>query len=249
MKTATALFLAACAAALAVPALADTTPQALPFFQDWTNVNLITTLNDWSGVPGIIGYRGDDLNTTINVDPEIVLADGSLTPINLNPQGNPCTFISGGNLEDDGLANPVVSFQGSGTADEPHMVLYLNTTGWVNIRVQYDLRDVDCSTDTTKQQVALHYRVGGSGSYTNVPAAYVANASSQTPTDASKSTHVDITLPAACDNQPLINVRWMTANAFSNDQEIGVDNIAITGEAPTAARPASWGKVKSIYRN
>ncbi|MFN0278122.1 MAG: hypothetical protein ACKVRN_05905, partial [Pyrinomonadaceae bacterium] len=43
----------------------NNTPQTLPFTQDWTNAGLITVDDDWSGVPGIIGYRGDDLNTVI----------------------------------------------------------------------------------------------------------------------------------------------------------------------------------------
>ena len=43
---------------------ADSTYQPLasgPFTQNWFDTGLITTNDDWSGVPGIIGYRGDDL--------------------------------------------------------------------------------------------------------------------------------------------------------------------------------------------
>src|SRR5229473_2252709 len=65
-------------------ALADTTPQTLPFSQNWTNTGLITTNNDWSGVPGIIGYRGDALTSSTAVDPQTVVADGSGTPVNVN---------------------------------------------------------------------------------------------------------------------------------------------------------------------
>jgi len=32
----------------------DATYQTLPFSQDWTNINLITTSDDWTGVPGIV---------------------------------------------------------------------------------------------------------------------------------------------------------------------------------------------------
>jgi hypothetical protein len=59
------------------PALADGTAQALPFAQDWSNTGLITTSDDWSGVPGILGYRGDGLTSVTNVDPQTVLADGT----------------------------------------------------------------------------------------------------------------------------------------------------------------------------
>src|SRR5215203_5000168 len=57
---------------------ANNTAQTLPFTQNWTNTNLITTNDDWSGVPGIIGYLGDIAATsTTNVDPRTLLADYS----------------------------------------------------------------------------------------------------------------------------------------------------------------------------
>ena len=59
---------------------ANNTPQPLPFSQNWTNTSLITVNNDWSAVPGIVGYRGDDLVTATGVDPRTILADGSATP-------------------------------------------------------------------------------------------------------------------------------------------------------------------------
>src|SRR5262245_25991213 len=40
---------------------ADSTPQTLPFSQDWSNTTMITVNDNWTGVPGIIGYRGDGL--------------------------------------------------------------------------------------------------------------------------------------------------------------------------------------------
>ena len=42
-------------------AAADTTPQTLPFAQAWTNTSLITVNDNWSGVAGIQGFRGDNL--------------------------------------------------------------------------------------------------------------------------------------------------------------------------------------------
>jgi len=45
--------------ALAENVSADTTPQPLPFMQDWTNIGLITVNDNWSMVPGVTGYLGD----------------------------------------------------------------------------------------------------------------------------------------------------------------------------------------------
>ena len=36
-------------------------------------------------------------------------------------------------------------------------------------------------------------------------------------------------LPAACDNQALVELRIMTTNAGGNDEYVGIDNINITG--------------------
>ena len=68
----------------ASPVMADNTTQTLPFSQDWSNTGLITTIDDWSGVPGINGYRGDALTAATGVDPQTVLADGSATPLDVH---------------------------------------------------------------------------------------------------------------------------------------------------------------------
>ena len=35
----------------AIPAAANSIAQSLPFTQNWSNINLITTANVWTGVP------------------------------------------------------------------------------------------------------------------------------------------------------------------------------------------------------
>ncbi len=207
---------------------ADTTPQTLPFSQNWTNTGLITTDDNWSGAPGIIGYRGDALTGGTGVDPQTVVADGSATPVDVNANRNdPNTFTTGGVTEFDGIANPVVALQGSSTARAPHLVITLNTTGQSSIQVAYNLRDIDGSADNAIQPVALQYRVGAAGNYTNLPAGFVADASSG-PSLATLVTPVSVTLPATCDNQPVVQVRMITADAVGSDEWIGVDDINVT---------------------
>ncbi|HQU86115.1 MAG TPA: hypothetical protein PKY59_23510, partial [Pyrinomonadaceae bacterium] len=156
---------------------ADTTAQSVPFAQAWTNTNLITVADDWSGVPGIIGYRGDNLTAATGVDPQTILIDGSSTPVNVwANQTDPNTFLSGGVAEFDTLPNPSVALNGSGTADAPHIVINLNTSGTTAVNVAYNVRDLDGSADDAIQAVALQYRVGNTGNYTNIPAAFVADA-------------------------------------------------------------------------
>lgn len=206
---------------------ANGTAQVPPFTQNWTNTGLITTNDDWSGVPGIIGYRGDSLTSSPGSDPQLTVADGSMTPVDVNAnQTNPNTFITGGVSEFE-ITNPVVALQGSGTADAPHLVIHLNTTGFSGINVAYNLRDIDGSADNAVQAIALQYRVGGAGNYTNVPAAFVADATTG-PNQATLVTPVSVTLPAACDNQPLLEVRIITNDAVGSDEWVGIDDINIT---------------------
>jgi uncharacterized protein len=213
------------------PAAADTTPQTLPFSQSWTNTGLITANDNWSGVAGIIGYRGDDLTTVTATDPQTITADGSATPVNvIANQTNPNTLTTGGIAEFDTLANPTVALQGSGTADAPHLVITLDTTGQSSIGVQYNVRDIDGSADNAVQAVALQYRVGASGSYTNISAGFISDATTG-PNLATAVTPVSVTLPPAADNQPVVQLRVMTTNAVGNDEWVGIDDLSITAGA------------------
>lgn len=89
------------------------------------------------------------------------------------------------------------------------------------------MRDLESTKQNAVQQVALHYRVGSTGNFTNLPAGYVPDATE--PNAATKVTHVAATLPAAADHQALVQIRIMTANAVGRDEWVGIDNIAIDG--------------------
>src|SRR6266481_4541694 len=109
--------------------LLDAAAQSLPFRQDWTDTSLITLDNTWSGVPGILGFRGDSLTLGVDTDPQTILADGASTPVSvIADQTNPNTLTTGGVAEFE-ISNPVVALQGSGTASAPFLLLQLNTTG------------------------------------------------------------------------------------------------------------------------
>ncbi len=197
----------------------------LPFSQDWSDITLITTNDVWSGVANIIGYRGDDLTTATGQRPDTIRTEGTLVvDVNAN-QTNPNTFATGG-VGEFHIPNPVVALQGSGTADAPNLVISINTTGATNVAVQYDLRDIDGSTDDAVQAVALQYRIGSSGLYINIPAGYVTDATTG-PSLANAVTHIAVNLPATAENQPLVQIRIITTNAVGNDEWVGIDNIDI----------------------
>jgi predicted extracellular nuclease len=219
-------------------ARADNTAQSLPFSQNWSDNGLITANDNWSGVPGIIGYLGDDPSTTTaGVDPQTVLVPFATQDVIAN-QTTPNTLSNGGVAEFH-LADSTIALNGSGTADAPHIILYLNTTGQSNIIITYNLRDLDSSIDNATQQVALQYRVGNSGNFTNVPAAFVADATTG-PSQATLVTPVSVVLPSAVNNQPDIQIRIITYNAGGNDEWVGIDDINVSVTAnPTGTGAAS----------
>lgn len=225
-----------------------------PFTQNWTTTTLITANDNWSGVTSIQGFLGQDITTSTGIDPQTLLTGASAVANDLDVIANQSStsITNGGVAEFDGIANPTIALQGSGTADVPHLIIYLNTTGRNNVRVQYNLRDIDATADNAIQQVAMQYRVSSSGNFTNLPAGYVADATTG-PSLATLVTAVDVTLPAACNNQPQVEVRIMTTNAAGNDEWVGVDDITISSTGSvgplsiTTSSPLAGGTIGIAY--
>ncbi|HER19668.1 MAG TPA: hypothetical protein ENO14_01325, partial [Chromatiales bacterium] len=186
----------------------------------------------------IMGYRGDALTSASDVDPQTVLVVGSsVVDINAN-QTNPNTYGTGGVTEFE-ITNPVVALQGSGTADAPNLVIFLNASGRENIAVSYTLRDIDGSADNAVQAVALQYRIGTTGDFINVPAAYIADASTG-PDLATAETNVSVTLPAAVNGAAELQVRIITTNAGGSDEWIGIDDIAVSSVAASVGSTLTY---------
>lgn len=204
--------------------------------QDWGNGGVITANDDWSNAPGIVGYQGVGMTSATGVNPTTLTGD----PTSQSPQvfanlSNPNTSTSGGVAEFQ-LAggDTVVALQGSGTGQAPFLAFYLDASGRQNVTFSLDLRDIDGSADNAIQPIAVQYRVGESGAWTNVtPNGYVADASTG-PNLATQVTHLDLTLPAAVDNQSQVQVRVMTTNAVGSDEWIGIDNIVFSSSAMAA---------------
>ncbi|RYD85266.1 MAG: hypothetical protein EOP54_31460, partial [Sphingobacteriales bacterium] len=141
----------------------------------------------------------------------------------------PSVFNTGGVTEFE-ITNPTIALAGSGTAAAPNIIIYVNATGATSIRVQYNLRDLDASVDNSVQPIALQYRIGTTGNFTNLPAAFVADASDG-PNTATKETPIDIILPAECENQAQLQIRIIGNNAAGNDEWIGIDDIVVSANA------------------
>ena len=208
------------------------------FFQDWSNTGLIAADDNWNNVPSIVGYRGDDVTAGTGTNPTTLTAGGTGEVVDVNAnQANPNTFNTGGVAEFE-IANPTVALTGSGTADAPFIVLFLNASGRQNLVFSVNLRDLDGSADNAQQQVAVQYRIGASGAWTNLDGGYVADATTG-PSLATQVTPLSIALPAAVDNQPQVQVRIITTNAVGNDEYVGIDDIRVASQPLPTSGPGS----------
>jgi hypothetical protein len=238
----------ACLLLMALPAQAGTAPATLPFAQGWADTGLISADDDWSGVIGIVGYRGDGLAGEPGSDPRGVSADGSGTPVDVTANlTDPRAVGLAAGVAEFELADPVVAIQGSATASAPHLVITLDTSGRAGVSVRMLLRDIDASAHDAVEPVALQYRVGSSGPFAGVSGGYVADATSG-PGEATRVSRLSVNLPAAADDQPVVQVRVLTTNAVGQDEWVGIDDIEVSaasaggedggGGCPEPAPPA-----------
>lgn len=235
---------------VAVSAVANDKPQKMPLVQDWSTPSLITTGNDWSGGPGFVGYRGDKLANKPGLNPQTLTADGTDTPVDvIANQKSPTALRTGGVAEFDGIPNPTIALKGSATASAPFLLLNLEARGKKNLTVGYKLRDLDGSANNAVQPVALQYRTQTNAPFTDIPAAFVPDATTG-PSVATLVTPIVVVLPPDADDQPLVQIRWITANAEGNDEWVGVDDIAIIADdlAPTATRDSNLEKLQDAVR-
>ncbi len=216
-----------------------------PYLQNWSDTVSISADDNWDNFIAVTGHRGDNLTTVAGANPQTVLADGSATPLDvIANQLNPNTLTTGGVAEFDGIANPTVALKGSDTADAPHLVIRINTKSCPETKfmtVGYKVRDLDSTVNNAAQQVALHYRSGDAGNYTNVSTAFVADATN--PNTATKVSTVFATLPQTVLQQDRLYLRIMTTNAAGANEWVGIDDISIGCYVTTSARATVSGSV------
>ncbi len=125
-----------------------------------------------------------------------------------------------------------------GNSNGRYPLLAINTTGLQNVTVTFAIMTVRVASVTLINDVQLQYLVSSSpsGTFTGVGTIYETDATAVKTTagDTSgvKRQLISVTLPAACDNQSVVQLRWATkANAATggNRPAWAIDNISITG--------------------
>jgi len=112
-------------------------------------------------------------------------------------------------------------------------LLALNSTGRSNIQVTWTGRTITVSTGSPQRiyTIQLQYRIGNSGNFTNISgSSYTMNASA-----GHSSVVGPVTLPAECENQCLVQLRWIyyqsSTTGTGNRPELAVDDITVSSSA------------------
>ena len=197
------------------------------FAQDWSNTGLITANNDWSGVPSITGYLGDtNSGSPTGVDPRTLTA-AALGAVNVTANSNSGNPVSGGVYEVTIAGDTMVALNGSGTADAPSIVLYLDFDSaarqvTLDVRRQGPRCDRQCGpadrgpvSHRPNRRVDQRPRPGYLADVTGAGATTVTHLSRDPPGRRQQ--------PGARSQ-----VRILTTNAVGNDELIGIDNITVT---------------------
>lgn len=130
-----------------------------------------------------------------------------------------------------------IGFLNSNIADHGFAVA-INTTGKRDIMVNYSVMTIrnpyDGSANTRINEVTLQYRVGISGSFTNLNGIeYQNNTTQQTSSTTTPQNLVNesITLPIECNNQSVVQLRFASreVSGSGNRPSFAFDNISITG--------------------
>lgn len=106
------------------------------------------------------------------------------------------------------------------SSNSPQLSMAINTLGKANINLKYD---VNVEKIGSLEAVAVQYRIGTSGSWTTVD-----GSSPDCSTLGLKS--INVNLPAICNNQSYVQLRWITWFASATSCIFTLDNINITSQ-------------------
>ncbi|MEO7306060.1 MAG: endonuclease [Ferruginibacter sp.] len=131
-----------------------------------------------------------------------------------------------------------ISILASGSQAAGALIVSVNTTGSTNISIQWTVRLIlqQASRDNS---IALQYRIGTSGNFIDIGTASTYSSTGQV---ANHFLTFSETLPAAAENQPEVQIRWVyweSAGASGSRDRLAIDDISIGGASPVCTEPTN----------
>ena len=214
-----------------VVSIAQTMPavQSIPYQQDFSSLaSASTTYPD--------GWQGWTVasSTSTSFRTDAPTGDKSLTANGTASSTAGATYNYNGK----------VGFLNSGSSGDQSLALALNTTGKSNVQFAYDImtiRNPYGGSNSRINEVILQYRIGITGSFTNITGTEYQNntINQQSGTDPQNVSSKILVLPSACDNQSIVQLRWISREVSGAGSRPGfaIDNISAgtAGSSDTTA--------------
>jgi Concanavalin A-like lectin/glucanases superfamily/Divergent InlB B-repeat domain len=205
------------------------TPQSLPYAQDFRSLPHTSTAYPagWQGWTN--GNVGAAFLTTGPTADQALVASGT------------AALGTGAVYNYNGKFGPL----NSGSLDFG-LGFAVNTTGASGVVVRYEVMTMrnphNGGANTRINEIALQYRVGTTGAWTTLASTgYQNNTTTQTGnvTTPQKIEYRGVTLPSACDNQSVVELRWAQrqVSGAGARPSFAVDNVVV--EQPVAGSPAA----------
>jgi len=229
-------------------AQAQLVPQALPYTQKFDALTpAVTTMPE-----GLQGWTASNPSSVP-------------TPSNFTTTG---TIFGNKDLTANGSANSTtgalynynkkIGFLNGGSFLDLSIGLALKTTGNSGIQVQYDAMVIRNATGvgttpTTRiNELVLQYRVGTTGDFITLPSTVYANTLVQkigaNDTDPQNNQIIKVILPSECDNQAVVQIRWISrqVSGAGSRSSFAIDNIIVGTDQTPPVNEAGYSKAVEV---
>jgi len=152
--------------------------------------------------------------------------------------------ITTGSIRNEGTSG--ISLLSTGTVGLGAICVSVNSTERTSLQVTWTAADM-ITTATRIMGVKLQYRVGTSGSFTDVASTIYTSTSGSA---AAAQTFSNIALPAGAENRPVVQIRWLYyfSSGSGNRDRIRIDDITISSSArPTITAIGTLSAVNTTY--
>ncbi|MCG9792549.1 T9SS type A sorting domain-containing protein [Flavobacterium algicola] len=215
------------------------TPQVLPYYQDFTNLSSTSTTFP-SGFQGwnVASFPSAAYNRSgiITEDKTLVAGSASSTAGNIYNYNGKIGFLNTGSVD------LTIGFA-------------FSSVGKNAIQVQYDamtIRNPASGSSTRINELILQYRVGTENSFVSIAeTAYTNTLDSQTGSGVTTPQNPQtfkVTLPSECDNQSVVQLRWISRqNSGSGSRpSFAIDNISIINDTTPPSTITGFPKADAI---
>ncbi len=222
-------------------------PQDVPYFQDFNLLPITST--SYSDIPGFQGWNASTPTSSTLPTPSsfttTITSDKTMTT------GGSATS-AGGNIYN---FNEKIGFLNAGSYLDQSIVLALNTNNDTGIQVDYNvlvIRNpyVSGTSNNRINELALQYRVGETGNFITLSETFFQNNTTTRTkeTDPLQTGHIRVTLPAECDNKPIVQIRWLTRQVSGQGSRpsFAIDDIDVKKDIYAPTNVSGYPKVANI---